>query len=371
MEFRVNNFKSQVAYDEATTNKIELPNAGFLAGMMLKIGEKTYSSDTAADKATIPQLISKIEVIGNGHEIIMSATGIEVLARYARRHGQMPYMELYMGLSKYTYVAFPIFFGRHVKDKEFGLDLGKWKTVDLKITDEFTVDTHFTDGEYKISLDLIFLDGANAPRGYMKFTELKYYTTTSGETEDIDIPKGRMIDNIMVLCDTAYSATGKESSNSAYNYIRNIKLVTQNNKKVLYDELIRHYMWTEAMEKGGVYFTDGVFYGEGGYAAETFLGEIMTMALTPGVSSHTVIPYRESIDSHWNKQAISKDTAAQYVQWMARGVMPFNSIMLDFNEDGGMKDMLDTIKEDPVQLKILSNASSGTNRICITEFIPY
>lgn len=369
-EWRVDHYKSQVAYDEASTSKIELPNSGILAGIMLHIGEQTASTYTASNAKMILEHITKIEVVGNGHEVITSATGLELMSRYAQRHGTMPPMRLYDGLSKYQYQAMPIYFGNAWKDKGFALDLSKWKTVDLKVTNDVT-STDFTDGELKYSVDLFFYDGGAPVKGYMKFTELEYWTTVASETKIINIPKGRFISEILLRCTPAYSATGHDAAGAIYNYLRNIKLTTQNNKKILYDELVRVKQYADRLDTKTNFVTGGVFYGTTGYGAETFIGYCTGFVMNPIGAAHTIIPYVESADNTGPKFDIIKDAGASYVSWTAHGIMPFNSLMIDFNEDGMMKDMLDTVKEDAVVLKVLTNTASATDYCCITEYIPY
>jgi len=360
--------KDQVAFTENSTAEIELDESGLLSGLFVQVANKTNASLTAATKKHILEHITKVEVIGDGSKVIASMTGIEAAAFFTHAHGKMPPMHLREGLSQYTYETIPLFFGRYFKDKDYMLDLSKFNTVTLKVTNDCN-STDWTAGEFKMTVvEILAKDYRGTPKGYFKRSEQKYWTTSASATEITELPSMNLIESVLLIGDPSVTTTQGADDNSPFNYVRNVKFYTKNGDRIICDELGRHLMYTNALEHGSNFTTSGLAYMNTAQGFQTYLGYHSINMVAAGASM-TIIPYPALPSDDPARVAYTKDASNNYVSWMSQGLNPYNSFMITFDEKHDTMDLLDSVAEEPVTVSVLSNTASGTVRLAISELV--
>lgn len=199
-------FQSQRNFaTDAQTEVFNLPKKGIISNLMIE----TYLRSGSTNLDVYSQdAITKIEVIGNGSTVIQSLTGAQVQASMAYDDNHLsPDKE--MSPSGGCYGYFEIRFGRHVGDQLYALDCSKWDSLELKITYAVAAgadigETGFTSGSGKLTVyGLYSPDGAGlSPVGYIKKAQKKVYVTSSGGTEDLELPNDYPFRRIMMLITT-------------------------------------------------------------------------------------------------------------------------------------------------------------------------
>ena len=116
---------------DSTTYRLDMPETGMLSALALKLRATNGSTDNK--NCMIKDIITQIQVIGNGSTVIFSLTG-EELDREAWKYYKQRSSEL--ASEEPDDVQFQTFilpFGRVIGDKKFGLNLDAWTNVQLQI----------------------------------------------------------------------------------------------------------------------------------------------------------------------------------------------------------------------------------------------
>src|SRR3989304_6046221 len=119
------------------TFELDLPKSGQLGSLALYIRSAANAGAlTSLYKRLLIDYISKIEVIGDGSEIIKSFDGKQALASAFYDDGVEPLGKWgnYSGVTHRQLI--PLHFGRRFYDELFGLDLGRFNQLTLKITND-------------------------------------------------------------------------------------------------------------------------------------------------------------------------------------------------------------------------------------------
>jgi hypothetical protein len=203
-------FQSLKAFaSDAQTEVFNLPKTGIISNLLIEIQAK--SGSTNFDNF-VADVITKIEVIGNGSTVIQSLSGRQLQASAARDDGQMPPDKEYSP-SGTCWGYFDIRFGRYPGDQKYALDCSKWASVELKVTYALTAGgtidtTGFTAASGKIGITGLYSpDGAGLnPVGYIKKEQKKTYTSSASGSEDLELPTDYPFRRIMMETQTKLSS---------------------------------------------------------------------------------------------------------------------------------------------------------------------
>jgi len=176
---------------DAGTDVFNLPRVGVISNLLLELYAKSGSEN---EDIYLADVISKVEVIGNGSTVIQSLDGKQIQASQAYDDGKWS-MDKELAPSGGCYGYFDIRFGRFVGDQKYALDCSKWASLELKITYNLVAGgaigtTGFTTsiGTFRIT-GLFSPDGAGlAPIGFIKKAEKKTYTTSADGSADLELP---------------------------------------------------------------------------------------------------------------------------------------------------------------------------------------
>lgn len=214
--------RSGVSMTFGQTYELDLPKTGLLGSLVL------YARSTAVSNAfltvckwRLADYISKIEVVGDGSEVIKSYDGLEALAAAFYDDFREP-----VGMHR-TYATtpqrqwIPIHFGRRFLDEVYGLDLSRFNQVTLKITNDASATYFSTD----ITLDVIaywIREGAGALAGYLREEVWKSWTPAAAEVEYNDLPVGLPIRRILLEARPARDTADAKNNSSMHRSMSDI-----------------------------------------------------------------------------------------------------------------------------------------------------
>src|SRR3990167_2766544 len=153
----------------AATYELDLPKQGRLSDVTLYIRstENASAFQTSIPKWRLIDYISKIEVVGDGSEVIKSYDGQQALACafYDDFREPVSMWRTYSNTPHRQWI--PIHFGRWFHDLTYGLDLSRFNQVTLKITNDATA-TQFTTGITLTVVAFWLREAAGAFNGYFR-----------------------------------------------------------------------------------------------------------------------------------------------------------------------------------------------------------
>jgi len=170
------------------TYRIDLPESGLLSGIWMKITGACVSGATLADPLwRIQDHVNLVEVIGNGGTVIKSVQFKHLDYFNWLKHKVSPIhaWRNYATNNEFEYV--PILFGRKLGDVEYGLDLGRWDNVELRITNAATATYYGAD--FTISLLLEYIRESPAGfKGFLRSETWREWTTVADATQYFTLP---------------------------------------------------------------------------------------------------------------------------------------------------------------------------------------
>lgn len=137
--------------DENTTNRMDLPEKGYLSGLMLGLQMTNLVGNYALDDKW-PFQQTTLKVVGNGNKELINLRGRQLEALNFWDTGKIPKNILWddIGGGSMAYAYIP--FGRYMGDPKYGLILDKF-SAGVQLVDENTVSTtYFTDGSVKLDV---------------------------------------------------------------------------------------------------------------------------------------------------------------------------------------------------------------------------
>ena len=211
-------FQSLKSYtSDAATEIWDLPKVGILSNIMLEAYAIAGSENL---DVYMSDLITKVEVIGNGSTVIQSLTGLQIQSSNAYDDGHYP-LDKEHAPDGGCYGYFDIRFGRYPGDPKYALDCSKWDSLELKITYATAAGTTIdTLGFATTTVDMTLYglyspDGSGlSPVGYIRKEQKKTYTTSAGSEEDLALPDDYPFRRLLLAVTTHGTVP-----NSAYDYV--------------------------------------------------------------------------------------------------------------------------------------------------------
>jgi len=182
-------YKRGVISNEKSTVVIDLPGSNILSALTLNV--EVTNGATAGDKY-IQQGIKKVEVIADGSMEIVSLDGDELFLVSSVLSKHTVPNNITKNANATQRVTLLIPFGRYPGDPDYYLDCGKFTSLELRITFDYTVgDTGIVDESlYLEVIGLMAMEGAPAPqRGYFKTSRKVAFTTVASGDKVIDLPR--------------------------------------------------------------------------------------------------------------------------------------------------------------------------------------
>lgn len=353
----------------------DLPQDGKLGTILCHIsGSPVTDSMLIINKWRIWDYISKIEVIGNGAEVIKSITG--PVARYlAWLDGGLaaPDKAFNYGSSTHRF-HFPINFGRRFLDPEMGLDLKKWDNVEIQITNDAAAAQYAS--AMAVDALMYMLEGgpANAFPGYMRTEEWRKWTTVQAATQYLDLPTAHPIRRIILQVYPA-CGTNANADTTSYNVLYNIELNFQSGKIKVWNGNLRDLWYENAFEDGRDILQSLESYHTDGYGVWTGLGQTLGMGgvrLPHGGAQNT---YGTSMLPGEDGATVQREVPSDADQdgLLALGLALENCAVFKFDQDTKPSTWLDPAVMAAIQLNCTTRdaatADNGTIRVILDRYV--
>ena len=240
----------QKVLTNASTDSLELPEAGILSAIQLEFEATNATGIIDEIKMRIIDHITAIEVTDGGTKKMFSLTGQETKALDFYTFGEvMPETAiLYDSNIQRTTVVIP--FGEFIGDPKHGLDLSAFDQVNLDITNDGST-TYWAASALKCDVKLLTLeDLAAKPPGYYKSYEWKAEApAAAGQYVNHKIPTTDKIRRLMCQMDPTVSTSTSipEDVTTASN---NIKLYFNERTQTVLDHRPKDLFWENAVVYG-------------------------------------------------------------------------------------------------------------------------
>lgn len=222
---------------DAQTVSIKLPLTGVLHTLYLSL--LMTNGSTSCKNKSIDDVVSKIEIIGNGSDVLVSLTPQEIAREHYRRTGKFisEYRDEYLSVVQRQLL--PIYFGRYWNDSEYWLPSNSFTDLELRVTYAPTIAaTSFATGTFSLQVVGYYtMEGTpGAYRGTLTMKTVKAFTSTASGDEPTLLPRGNPYSGILVY---AY-----EAGTDPFASITDVQLYTNNGETIIVNE-----KWQTLMER--------------------------------------------------------------------------------------------------------------------------
>lgn len=216
------------------TYELELPSSGLLQGLILYLRSTAVSNAfLTVRKWRLIDYISKIEIIGDGSEVIKSFDGRQALASAFYDDFRLPVnmWRTYATTPQRQFI--PINFGRAVMDELYGLDLSRFKHVVIKITNDASSTYFATDITLSV-MGLWLRDAPTAFSGYLREEEFKTWAPVADAWEYNELPALLPIRRILLRGRSGVDAADAKNNSSFHRLMDDIEFTFRSGQVRVY-----------------------------------------------------------------------------------------------------------------------------------------
>ena len=356
------------------TYRIDLPENGLLGSILFRISAAGVSGAFAtAIRRRIIDYLTKIELVGDGSTIIKSITGevAEACKILDQGIGQNDHYTQYGAGTQWC--RFLLNFGRRLFDTEYGLDLSRWKNVELRVTNDATSSQYGQD--FAISMLNYYLrEGPGGFRGYYRTEEWRKWTTVQNETKYLELPTENKIRRVIMQLVPAVDASNVEQT-AMWNLADDVELSLKTGVLRVYKGGIDDLMWENLYHYGKEYLNVHDIYITADQGYKVGLGHVLGGAWGAGSADGAgaaVIPTLEAGRTSFTQKPETYE-ADSPIQAVFKGLAPENCVVFRFDHPDEPESYLDveankTIKLD-VHTRDSSSAASGTIRVVLDRLV--
>lgn len=359
------------------TLKLDLPKVGLLGSIMIHAYRAGVTDAfNALYKWRLIDYISKVEVIANGSEIIKSFTG--EVAKGLTFHdggGGAPDQEFNYGSSTKR-AHFMINFGRRLWDRKYLLDLSKFNSVEIQLTNDGT--SSLFGGAWTVDILCYYLRGVSLPviPGYLRTEEWRSWTTVQNERKYLDLPTERKIRRILLHVLPAHG-TNNNADTQGYNVVDDIELYLRSREVKVLDYSLRELWYENYFDHGREMLAALEPYHSNGYGVKTGLGQVLAKAEgqmpqggTPGALTVAVEPGGDG-----DTQKLLRTGTDNY-SWLMLGLALENCALIRFDQDpedptSWLDPAADKVVNLDVHTKDSSTADNGVVKVVLDRLVSY
>jgi len=360
--------RDAVSMTFAQTYVLDLPKSGLLGSLVLYISstQNGYPFLTTQPKWRLIDYISKIEVIGDGAEVIKSFDGLEALAAAFYDDGQEP-PSLWRAYSNTPHRQWiPIHFGRKLMDELYGLDLSRFNQVTLKITNDASA-TEFTT-DIKVTVIAYWLRDAMAPfGGYFRDEVWESWLPVAAATKYSDLPVALPIRRILLEARPARDTADCKNNSTMIALMSDIDFTFKTGQVRVYKGSLEALGHLSTLELGRFVQTRGATDKTAGYGFECGVGYVMQNLgawATDADGISTVLGNMRQ-DVQDSAQEVGYRSANGSLAWTVRGFGYQHTVPLWIARKPDLDDMLDPEGQKVVKVDILTASGltlTGTAR---------
>jgi hypothetical protein len=359
--------RDAVSMTFAQTHELDLPKTGLLGSLVLYISSSENGTPFvgAVPKWRLIDYISKIEVIGDGAEVIKSFDGLEALASALYDDGQEPpsMWRTYSSTPHRQWI--PIHFGRKLMDEIYGLDLSRFDQVTLKITNDAS-STYFTT-DIKLTVIAYWLRGAALSfAGYFRDEVWKSWLPVAAAIEYSELPVSLPIRRIVLEARPARTTTTCKNVHTMISLMSDIELTFKTGQVRVFKGSLFHLGMLSIQELGRHVETRGFVDKNSTLGFECGVGYVLqNMGAWCADGTYTTVLGNMMKDVQDSAQEIAYHTANGLLGWAVRGFGYCHTVPLFIARKPDLDDLLDPETNKVVKLDILTEAGltlTGTAR---------
>lgn len=358
------------------TYRYKLPVTGLYSAFSVAIQATRYQARAEVDSQdTLRDAITKIEMLSEGTKVIKSLRGAELNALNAFDFKRIPPFQHQEGLTDYNMDDLYLLAGRSLQDKEYMFDMSRFADPEIALTNALRQDAARGFGDkslqYKIYGWRWMGDPVPMPKGYMRADERLYYDTgAAGTIKPLQITTGKRIRRILVkgweerhTIAGHFSKLELEVDEGAYSPIvadSMMELALQNkvdyNLDLKLHARIHHFVHALAMQ-----FDSFLAYHQSAVATGVYTAATNPLSVTMAGGMVDVVSLSIA-EVSWVPHVTSL---------IADGAGYQRAVLLGFDKEPGLADMLDTKDMGILKLLITETADGDTVSVVVEEEVLY
>lgn len=354
-----------------STYRYKLPSTGLYSAFSIRMqGRRDATRSAEAKTQQLHEAITKVEMTSEGVKVIKSMRAREILALnlFDFKH----VLEMQDGEEDDDYNVFTIYLlaGRNLHDKKWMFDMSKFTDPELAITNAITSDTSedwgTTELEYQIFGWRWIGDPVPTPVGYMRADERLHYDTTGANVvKPLEITRGHRIRRLLVM--------GWEAEHMLGEHISRLELeVNEGEYSPVTIPHLMEWAWQNKEDYGLEIRTHRALWMA---AVDTTYDCDCNMDIPQFVSifndgSATADSSCRSWDYASGIIHAQSDIGARHCM-LVEGAGYMTSIVIGFDLDAELEDMLDTAGMAKLELEITETADGDTVSVVVEEEILY
>ncbi|MCP4208146.1 MAG: hypothetical protein GY767_13995 [Shimia sp.] len=373
---RTEYLREAVDWTRGGTYREDLPKSGLLTGLLFEVSGSCVSGATAATADTwLADFLEKVEILGNGAEVIASLDWEHIAYLTYLAQSKMPptFWRNYATATQFEQQM--MLFGRSLGDTQFGLDLSRWKNVEIRMTN----DTSSTYHSAALSLDvkLIFIEelAGAFPGGYIRAEEFRSWTTVQNATEYLDLPDAFPMRGIHLQLIPDIDGNYLAETN-AHNNADDIELAVRARAHRIFKGGADHLFHHNHFEFPGTPITSFQADKTADYGFNVGLGRpygIATSSLSKDGAVSANIPTMEDRNDYTQK--LEDREADSPVGGLVLGLAPFNFGTLFYERECRPDWLLNPNTHGPITLDVhtrdAASAPDGTNTVVLESVVAH
>jgi len=352
-------FRQNVSMTLNNTWREDLPKYGLLGSLMIWIsGTTVIWLGLNGGSWRICDFISKIEIIGDGATVIksLSAKQAKALAFFDQKIS-MP--DAYKNAGAVTQRDYTLInFGRYLGDLEYGLDLSRFKNVEIRITNTASA-AEYADLTISVMMNILRDAVPGQFKGYMHSEAWRSWVPVASEVQYLQLPSNWLIRRIMLQPVPGIDAATGAWYTFCNNLMYNIELAFMTGNERVWKDSWNMLVNNNLVDYGAYVFGGGSMLVNANYSLDVGMGNHLYKAgIAEGqAAARGTVPttdattYAELLDF--------KDYAGlNPIFLMEIGMAPHNCGVFRFDHDMNPATWLDTKAKDVVKLDITTRSTA-------------
>jgi len=358
-----------------STYQVDLPEHGILGSLLIKVegANMTGHGQNMLNWRVLDNIIS-IEVLLNGATICKSLTGrlAQAIAFYDNGVVAPDLWRHYATNTQYGY--FLIDFGRYLMDPQLGLDLSKYKNVELRITNNAAAATEFSALTTSILGFYLREPSAGGVQGHIRSEVWRTWTTVQDATEYLDLPTEYPIKRILLQTWPNVDANWLNTTGFS-NLADDVELSLDTGVVRVYKGGMDEIAKSNLYEYGRPVITGGEVYALADDGIETGVGNMLYSAHGAGSADDAaaaVIPTFAVTTSN-NRQELETYEGDSPIRCIWGGDGYHNTVVFRFDYDENPASWLDPKARATVEMNVHTRnaaaSAGGTNRVVLERLV--
>lgn len=354
----------------------DLPKEGLLGSLQFHVrGTPVNDSMIASEKWRMLDFISKIEIIGNGSTPIKTVTGpIAAYLGWLDGGGGAPDKHFNYGTSTKR-CHLNLNFGRRLFDPLYGLDLSKWNSVEVKVTNDGSA-TYFT-GNLTIDAICYYLREPVEPgfSGYFDTQIWREWTTVADEKKYLKLEFANRLRRIVMQVIPDLDANNAAET-TPYNVVDDVELYLRTGVLSVFDASLRELWYENYFDLGRDVLQALEPYTTDGKGIWTGLGQTLGAGGLRLNHAGAQSSYGTTLVPGLDSATLEREAATENDQdsLLVMGLALENCAVLRFDQADDPEQYLDPVKDRTVQLNVhtanAASAADGTVRVVVDQFVP-